>query len=58
MATPPHKADVPEQVSSLTGTPQHADRIWHLPLLLLSFSHKPIPFFSNKGKSKSNTGCK
>ena len=30
----PHKADGPGQVSSLTGTSQHTDHIWDLPLPL------------------------
>ena len=35
LATLPHNADGPEQVSSLTGTSQHTDRIWDLSLPLL-----------------------
>ena len=37
LATLPHKADGPWQVSSLTGTTQHIDRIWDL--LLLRFQY-------------------
>ena len=33
----PHKASGTKQVSSVTGTPQHTDRIWDLPPSLIHF---------------------
>ena len=37
LAILPDKANGPKQVSSVTGTPQHTDRIWDLPPSLIHF---------------------